>query len=133
MPIPADAEPANCSDKNFAVQQRQPDGTVTLWEFWSAHREGGGWSAGGGGVTQDMQHDRGYGSGLQWRDPQAAVYLARASTNAWNVTASSASMVGGVITTHDVERGRIDHALAFATPDAARAAGCSRPSGPTAG
>jgi hypothetical protein len=65
-------------------------------------------------------HDRGFGSGLQWSDPKAAAYLARASSNSWNVTASSASMIGGVITGRDVAQGRIDHALAFAMSNTAR-------------
>jgi hypothetical protein len=121
VPIPAGATPANCSDKNFAVIQPQPDGTYREWEFWKATQAAdGSWTARWGGVTGDLQSDRGVASSRSWQDPTAPLLAQRASTFSWNVTASSISMMAGVITAADVARGHIDHALALATPDTAK-------------
>jgi hypothetical protein len=66
VPIPPDARPARCSDKNFAVAQEQPDGTIRTWEFWSATKgEDGTWTAKWGGAIDDLMADRGIASG--WR------------------------------------------------------------------
>ena len=120
VPIPASAEPARCQDRNFAVAQRQPDGTISLWEFWSARRNpDGSWTARWGGVTADMQHDRGIASSRSWQDPSAHEWAARHASAGWNVTASSVSMVAGVVTDADLRSGRIRHALSMATTDAA--------------
>ena len=120
VPIPADAEPANCSDRNLAVTQRRRGGRVTQWELWRAQRTRRGWVAGWAGVIHDVRKDRGFASPLQWRDRRARRYVARHASVKWNVTASSASMTAGVITASDLRRGRIDHALAVALPDVAR-------------
>ena len=120
VPIPADAEPANCSDRNLAVTQRRRGGRVTQWELWRAQRTRRGWVAGWAGVIRDIRRDRGFASPLQWRDRRARRYVARQASVKWNVTASSASMTAGVITARDLRRGRIDHALALALPDVAR-------------
>ena len=122
VPIPPDATPANCADKNFAVVQRQPDGTFTQWEFWAATKPaaGGEWTARWGGVTHDVMADRGVASAVSWTDPTAPATLARASRPGWHVTASSVSMTAGVITARDVAQGRIDHAIALAVPSAAK-------------
>ena len=120
VPIPPETVPAKCSDANFAVIQRQPDGTLDSWEFWKAAKAAdGSWTARWGGATQDLQRDRGFASTRSWTDPDAPAAAARQSHHNWNVTASSMSMMAGVITARDVERGRIDHALALALPDAA--------------
>lgn len=121
VPIPPDARPANCADKNFAVLQQQPDGTVTQWEFWSATQlEDKSWVARWGGVTQDVLGDRGIASRLAWHDPTAPTYAERTSGTTWNVTATSVSMSAGVITLDDLNRGVIDHAVALAVTDAAK-------------
>ena len=50
VPMPETARPAACSDRNFAVLQRQPDGTVNQWEFYGATKTpNGSWSARWGG------------------------------------------------------------------------------------
>src|SRR4051794_19612894 len=65
VPIPAGATAANCSDKNFAVMQRQPDGRIAAWEFWSATKGSTGvWTARWGGASSDVQADRGIASSL---------------------------------------------------------------------
>jgi hypothetical protein len=121
VPIPEHARPANCQDKNFAVLQTQPDGTVTQWEFWSAtRREDKSWVARWGGVTQNVALDRGVASSWSWRDPTGPSYQERMSGTTWNVTASSISMTAGVITEDDLRRRRIDHAVAMALTDAAK-------------
>jgi hypothetical protein len=121
VPIPRHARPARCADRNLAVLARRPDGTIALWEFWAARkRSDGSWTAKWGGTTADVTADRGYASPFSWRDPAARLFQERASRTSWNVTASSASMIAGVITREDLRRGRIDHALAIAAPDTAR-------------
>ncbi|MEA2293672.1 MAG: hypothetical protein QOE86_1311 [Solirubrobacteraceae bacterium] len=122
VPIPRGARPAACADRNFAVAQTQPDGRVRLWEFWAAKRvrvKGRSrWQADWGGYTDDAAHDRGIASNGSWRMPDGRT----SGTDAkWNVTGSSVSMVAGVITAQELAAGRIDHALALATHDAARA------------
>jgi hypothetical protein len=120
VPIPRGAAPASCSDRNFAVLQRQPSGAIKEWEFFEASKSGAGaWTAGWGGAIDNVLTDRGVASPLEWTDPTAPTYTARRSTYGWNVTASGMSMLGGVITNQDLESGRIDHALAMAVTSAA--------------
>ena len=120
VPIPRGATPAHCSDRNFAVLQRQPNGAIREWEFWEASRSPSGqWTAAWGGATDNVLTDRGIASPLQWTNPAATTPAARHATYGWNVTASGMSMIGGVITNQDLESGRIDHALAMAITSAA--------------
>ena len=120
VPIPRGATPAHCSDRNFAVLQRQPGGAIREWEFWEASRSASGqWTAAWGGATDNVLSDRGIASPLQWTDPAAATPTARHATYGWNVTASGMSMIGGVITNQDLRSGRIDHAVAMAITSAA--------------
>ena len=73
VPIPRGATPAHCSDRNFAVLQRQPSGAIREWEFWEASRSASGqWTAAWGGATDNVLTDRGIASPLQWTDPAAA-------------------------------------------------------------
>jgi hypothetical protein len=121
VPMPADARPSNCSDKNLAVEQVQPDGTVREWEFWRASQAPDGtWTAKWGGATNDVAADRGVASSLAWGDATAPTIAGSASTFAWNVTASSMSMTAGVITRADVASGHINHAVALALTDTAK-------------
>ena len=117
VPMPATAQPANCSDKNFAVLQQQPNGTIKEWEFWKASQAAdGSWSAEWGGAMNNVLTDRGIASPLEWTDPSAPTASARKSSNGWNVTASSISMLAGVITNADLASGHINHAIAMAIP-----------------
>ena len=121
VPMPAGAKPANCSDKNLAIVQPQPDGTVREWEFWhAAQATNGSWSARWGGAVQNLGGDRGVASSLEWQDPSTTSLAGRQSNYNWNVTASSMSMIAGVITRADAQSGHIDHAVAFAIPDTAK-------------
>ena len=119
VPIPSDAAPANCLDKNFAVLQQQRSGAVKEWEFWAASRASGVWLAAWGGAIDNVLTDRGEASPLQWSDPTAQTWIARRATYGWNVTASGISMIAGVVTNQELEAGHIDHALAMAVSSAA--------------
>ena len=120
VPIPADAQPANCSDQNFAVLQQQPNGNIKEWEFWKAtHNANGSWTAEWGGAMNNVLTDRGIASPLEWTDPSAPTPAARQSTYEWNVTTSGISMLAGVITNSDLAAGQINHAVAMAIPTAA--------------
>ena len=121
VPIPANAAPSNCSDQNFAVVQTQPDGTQRSWEFWRAVKNSDGtWTARWGGANGSVSQDPGMASKWMWTDPAATLSAERQSHPSWNVTASSLSMMAGVITRTDIAQGRIDHALAIAIPDTAK-------------
>jgi hypothetical protein len=120
VPMPANAKPANCSDKNFAVLQQQPNGSIKEWEFWMASQSASGaWTAGWGGVINNVLTDRGVASPYQWTDPTGPTASSRQSNTGWNVTASSISMLAGVITNSDLASGQINHAVAMAVSAAA--------------
>ncbi|HWD75967.1 MAG TPA: hypothetical protein VG371_12570 [Solirubrobacteraceae bacterium] len=120
VPMPGGAQPASCSDQNFAVLQQQPNGAIKEWEFWKVSKSASGaWTAEWGGAMNNVLTDRGVASPLEWTDPSAPTYSARRSTYGWNVTASGISMLAGVITNSDLASGHINHALALAIPAAA--------------
>ena len=74
VPMPPEAKPANCGDKNFAVLQAQPDGSIREWEFWSATKAAdGSWTARWGGATSNVNTDRGIASSLGWFDASAPI------------------------------------------------------------
>ena len=121
VPIPAEAKPAKCSDANFAVLQVQPDGTVREWELWRAAKQAdGSWTARWGGAVKNVGTDRGIASPLAWRNPLAPPHTVATSTIYWNVTATSVSMIAGVVTMRELAAGKIEHALSMALPDAAK-------------
>ena len=120
VPMPANAQPANCSDKNFAVLQQQPGGSIKEWEFWNASESASGaWTASWGGVINNVLTDRGVASPYQWTDPTGPTPITRQATTGWNVTASGISMLAGVITNSDLASGQINHAVAMAVSAAA--------------
>lgn len=120
VPMPANAQPANCSDKNFAVLQQQPGGSIKEWEFWNASESASGAStASWGGVINNVLTDRGVASPYQWTDPTGPTPITRQATTGWNVTASGISMLAGVITNSDLASGQINHAVAMAVSAAA--------------
>ncbi|HYI38542.1 MAG TPA: hypothetical protein VEX39_18185 [Thermoleophilaceae bacterium] len=100
VPIPPGARPAAGSDGHLTVHQPATD---TLWELWRARRGAGGWEARWGGVLRGVSRSPGHYAG---------------SRHNWGSTASSISVVGGVMTLAELRRGRIDHALALNVPDA---------------
>jgi len=103
VPLPAGARPAAGTDGDLVVWQPSSE---RLWEFWKLRQESDGWHASWGGAMQAVSS-------------QAGVYGAQAWPGAepwWGVSASSLSLVGGLITLEDLQRGEINHALSIALP-----------------
>ena len=103
VPLPPGARPAAGTDGDLVVWQPSTD---RLWEFWKLRQESDGWHASWGGAMQAVSS-------------QAGVYGAQAWPGAepwWGVAASSLSLVGGLITLEDLQRGEINHALSIALP-----------------
>jgi hypothetical protein len=104
VPMPPGARPSGGSDRTLVVWQPSVD---RLWEFWKLTHGTGGWSASWGGAIQNVTSNWGaYGAGA-WSGAQRT----------WGASASSLSIAGGLITLKDLQRGRIDHALALAVPN----------------
>jgi hypothetical protein len=100
VPIPANARPANGTDKAMVIWQPATD---TMWEFWLMERTDGSWHARWGGRMTGLSRNPGYYTGTERN---------------WGVSATSLPLLGGLITLDDLERGRIDHALGIAIPEA---------------
>ena len=98
-----DARPAAGSDGTLVVWQPSSD---RLWEFWRLAKTADGWKAAWGGAMQQVSSNRGVYGPEAW--PGAKAW--------WGSSASSLSIAGGLITLEDLQRGRIDHALALAIP-----------------
>jgi hypothetical protein len=103
VPLPSDAQPSIGTDGNLFVWQPS---TNRLWEFWKAIHTSHGWSARWGGAMQHVSSDSGVYEPRVW---PGAKY-------GWGVSASSMSLVGGLITFEDLKKGVINHALAMAIP-----------------
>jgi hypothetical protein len=97
VPVPRDAEPAAGSDAHMVVWQPARD---TMWEFWKMRHAGDGWHARWGGRMRRVSCNRG-----AFKAPLGA-------------TATGLPLLGGLIGAGELRRGRIDHALAFALPEA---------------
>lgn len=105
VPLPARARPAAGSDKHLTVWQPSTD---SLWEFWRLRRQGGRWRAAWGGAMRWVSRNPGYFTDGAW--PGARTY--------WGATATSLPVIAGTMTIGELERGRIDHALAVSIPNA---------------
>lgn len=103
VPLPEDAQPAAGTDKHLVVWQPSTD---RLWEFWRLERDATGWEAGWGGAIRHVSTSRGVYGPRAWPGAQRS----------WGASASSLSIVGGLITLEDLERGTIDHVLAMSVP-----------------
>ena len=77
--------------------------TNTLWEFWRMHTVDGKWHAKWGGKMSDVSGSPGY-----YTDPSD-----------WGGSATSLSVLGGLMRISELKAGHIDHALALAIPAAA--------------
>jgi len=104
VPLPAEAQAAGGTDGDLAVWQPSSD---RLWEFWRLGHEGGGWHATWGGAMQNVSSDTGVFGPEAW--PGAETW--------WGVSASSLSLVGGLISLEDLEKGQINHAVSMSIPD----------------
>ena len=103
VPLPPGALPANGSDGILAVWQPS---TNRLWEFWRLSHEGSSWHAQWGGAIHHASSSLGVYGSEAW--PGAKSF--------WGASASSMSLLGGLITLEDLEKGRIKHALEMAVP-----------------
>lgn len=115
VPIPPNAKPAQGTDSQMVVIQ--PD-TDKMWEFWggtSPLNDGTlNWKAAWGGAFLPGETSGSYSTGLgryygHWYDG----YEQR-----WGATASSISVLAGLITASDLFSGSIDHAIALGVPNA---------------
>jgi hypothetical protein len=104
VPLPANAQPAAGGDKHLVVWQPSTD---KMWEFWRLLHDREGWTASWGGAMQDVSSNPGAYGPEAW--PGA--------TRHWAGWASSLSLVGGLISLEDLERGQINHALLMAIPN----------------
>ena len=100
VPIPSGARAAKGTDESMVVWQPS---TNTLWEFWRMHTVDGKWHAKWGGKMSDVSGSPGY-----YADPSD-----------WGGSATSLSVLGGLMRISELKAGHIDHALALAIPAAA--------------
>lgn len=104
VPLPPDAEPAAGGDKHLVVWQPSTD---RLWEFWHLEMTAAGWNASWGGAMRHVLSSPGVYTRRAW--PGARSF--------WGASGTSLSIVGGLITLEDLEKGQINHALAMAVPN----------------
>jgi len=100
VPIPLSAEPAAGTDHHMVVWQPSSD---TLWEFWLAAKTAGAWHATWGGRMTNVSANPGYFT----------------SPTDWGGSATSLSLLGGLMRISELRSGVINHALALAIPNAA--------------
>jgi hypothetical protein len=104
VPLPPDAQPAAGTDGDLVVWQPSTD---RLWEFWRLVDEAGSWHASWGGAMQNVSSNPGVYGPEAW--PEASTV--------WGVSASSLSLVGGLISLEDLEKGQINHAVSMSIPN----------------
>jgi hypothetical protein len=104
VPLPADAVPSAGNDRHLVVWQPSTD---RLWEFWHLRYEEGTWKAEWGGAIEKAGESSGVFGPEAW--PGA--------TRSWGASATSMSIAGGLVTFEDLQRGRIEHALAMSVPN----------------
>jgi len=103
VPIPPDAVTASGTDRSMVVWQPSTD---RMWEFWVAVKRDDGWHARWGGAMRGVSRNPGHFGDL--------------ATAGWGATATGLPLLGGLITIDELRRGRVDHALAIAVPEARR-------------
>jgi hypothetical protein len=97
VPIPPYAEPAKGTDSEMTIYQPATD---TLWEFWRARNTDGHWQACWGGRMQNVS-----GSDGRW-------------PTIYGTTATGLPFLGGQITSEELRRGEIRHAIGLALVEA---------------
>jgi hypothetical protein len=105
VPLPADARPAAGSDAPLVLWQPSTD---RLWEFWRLVHEGDGWHASWGGAIRNASSNPGVYGQEAWPGAKPR----------WGVSATSLSLVGGLLSLEDLKKGQINHALSMAIPNA---------------
>ena len=104
VPLPATAEPANGHDALLVVWQPSRN---RLWEFWHLKNEAGKWYARWGGAMRHVSSSQGVYDSSAWLGAKTW----------WGASASSLSLMGGLITLEDLKHGVIGHALSMSIPD----------------
>ena len=105
VPIPPDAKPAAGSDRHMVVWQPATD---RMWEFWRMRE----CTVAGTRVPPAR---------CTTSPPTRAASAPRAWPGAqpwWGATATGLPLLGGLMRVDELQRGRIDHALAMAIPHA---------------
>jgi hypothetical protein len=115
VPLPPGAQPAKGSDKHLVVWQPSTD---RMWEFWAFENTASGPVAQWGGAMHKVSKNPGVYNLLAWRRTTGSRKAWEKNVGSWGATATSLPAVGGLITLEDLQRGRIDHALAMAIPNA---------------
>jgi hypothetical protein len=105
VPLPPSATPAAGTDGTLVLWQPS---TERLWEFHRLVHEADGWHAMWGGAMQDVSTNPGVFGREAWSGAKSW----------WGASASSLSLVGGLISLEDLEQGQINHALDIAIPNA---------------
>jgi hypothetical protein len=105
VPLPKSARPAAGTDQHLTLWQPSTD---SLWEFWKLQRRSDGWHAKWGGAMRHVSRSPGFFNSKSW--PGSAAY--------WGATATSLPAIAGTMTADELQRGRIDHALAISLPNA---------------
>jgi hypothetical protein len=104
VPLPPNAQPALGHDGLLVVWQPSSD---RLWEFWQLRRSARGWQATWGGAMRHASSNHGAYGPAAWPGAKTS----------WGASASSLSLLGGLITLEDLQRGAIDHALSMSIPN----------------
>jgi hypothetical protein len=104
VPLPPTAQPASGHDGDLVVWQPSTD---RLWEFDHMIHGADGWHAEWGGAMQDVSSSLGVYGAEAWPGSQPW----------WGMSASSLSLVGGLISLEDLELGQINHALEMSLPE----------------
>ena len=105
VPIPARARPAAGSDRHMVILQPSTD---RMWEFWRMRKLHGHWHAGAAGAMRHLSTNPGRFGPRAWPGAQRW----------WGATATGLPLLGGLMRVDELQRGRIDHALAMAIPHA---------------
>jgi hypothetical protein len=104
VPLPPSAQPSAGTDAVLTLWQPSTD---RLWEFWRLRHDAGGWSASWGGAMRHVSSDSGVNGPRAWPGAMPS----------WGSSASSLSLVGGLITLEGLRLGTINHALSIAIPE----------------
>ncbi len=120
VPLPDDAEAADGTDGAIVVHQPSTD---TIWEFWRFRRGADGYEADWGGRMAQASKNPGYYR--ERTEPEIERPF-------WGFNATHIGGAAGVITLNDLRRGRIDHVLYLAIPEARKGV-CAEPANATDG
>ncbi|MFA9269264.1 MAG: hypothetical protein ACEQSX_00690 [Baekduiaceae bacterium] len=120
VPLPDDPRPADGTDGALLVYQRATD---TIWEFWRFRQRAGEYEADWGGRMTEVSKNPGY---YRWRETPVV------EKPFWGFNVTRIGGATGIMTLDELRRGRIDHVLYLAIPDARKGI-CAAPASGTDG